>query len=157
MINIEPQVFKKHLSPFLQWLWRYEDFVLKTVRRSEDFSIIEADFSPKSKWLIFLLLKFGITPRLSMLASTRLINIAAIIGAGFHLKKPYKDGDVILRGFEVSCNRPVYYDNSTLIKVTINLLEKRRVKGFYRYKGAFSVGDEEACHKGSIEGYYPAK
>ncbi len=131
----------------------FHDFRIETVCASDDLSSVEVKFIPTIRFLIPIIRLFRSRPRMSLLSTIRLVNIASIIGAGLYLKKERKNGEVIVRDFQVTCKGGIAYDWNSRIKVKVEIADMRESTRFHIYNVRFEVGDS-AQHHGSAKYYY---
>lgn len=105
-------------------------------------------FRPRNRILLPLLAGMANRkPTISTLTSTRLAFISSIICAGYHLKKEKKDGEVILRDFEITCKRPIFYSRDSIISVAATARLLRETEKFHLLTSTFDV--EAGAHYGS--------
>ncbi len=147
---------RKHLSRYLQWLWHFQDYRVRGARhvRSDSGAYVVVEFQPKYSWFYrFAQAVLGRSPRLSLIASIRLANAAAIIAAGAILGKPRKDGEVIAGDLTMRCADPIDCDGSSLLPITVWLTDIRDTPRFKKYCVHFEVGSS-AEHYGQMTHFY---
>jgi hypothetical protein len=92
-------------------------------------------------------------PKLSVLASVRLANIAGIMAAGFVLGKSHKDNEVLEKELQASFSAPLHYDHASRIRVRVTIEDLAESTRFFIYTVRFEIG-EHAEHKGTARCYY---
>ena len=150
---VQPTAYKRHLSPFLQWFWHFQDFRIAEVTSSDDASRFQLHFVPRYGLANFLVDSMRGPLRLSLPATVRLANIAAIIAAGLKFGKAKQDGDVIARDMQISCDSPIVYRHKDTITVTVTIEELGESSRFNIYNARFDVGPN-AEHHGIVKHYY---
>ena len=103
--------YRRHLSPYLQYKWKYNNFKIKSFHLITD-NTFEIIFQPKNRLLLPFMefisrKKNGFA--VSAIVSTRLSFIASIVAAGKFLNKDKKNGEVITSEFHLHCDKPIFY------------------------------------------------
>lgn len=132
--------YKEHLSPALEWRWRFKAFEVIRVEVLNEQSV-RVTFKIKNRILYGLLLKFY--PRgfpISGFDSSRLAFAASIIGAGHALKKSRKDGNVIVRKLEIDYTSPVWFSSEIEVPVDIEISFLKETQKYHLVKSKFSIG-----------------
>lgn len=142
--------FKNHLSPSLLWKWHLQDFIPDKIDPvAEDRLTVR--FRPRFQTLC----RLGgfVTDReafpVTALSSMKLSLIASIIGAGAAYRKDRKDGEVILHEFNQKCRKPLLYQHSSVIPVTVEIDHVRTTEKFSFLRSYFTIGDEMQ-HSGDV-------
>ena len=147
--------YKKHLSPYLQYKWKFNDFWVCDFNSVSDTSFI-VHFKPSYRSLLpiteFIYNKkkgFAV----SAIVSTRLAYIASIIAVGKLLNKPKKDGEVITSEFQMNCDKPIFYKSSSVIKVSIDIEILKQTDKYDLLECKFKIGGDSQ-HHGMTKLYY---
>lgn len=146
--------FNFHLSPTLQWKWRFQDFRITNVGPQPDGSF-RVTFAPKFSAL-FPIVSLVMPTRgpLILISSLRLGCISSIIAAGNALGKTYKDGEVIVKEQALSCLEPVIVHRRVLIDVDVKIDLHGESERYYRMTASFTVGDGKPRHHGTMMMFY---
>jgi len=145
--------FKNHLSRSLIILWWFKDFKIVSVNAISE-NEMDVYFNPRFRFLYFLLgLKYKQGFPISGYSSFRLVFIASIIGAGYTLKKGEKDGEVIVRDFDIEYQAPIMFHYNTLIKVKVKTTILKETENYYKYVTEFTIGGNTE-HYGTTKLYY---
>lgn len=147
---MEESEYKPHLSPFLEGMWRTEEFRIKelTVRENE----AEGIFVPRARHKVILyfrrLKRKILTGKdrpdfLSYFCGERLCGVLAIILAGEYLKKGRKDADVFALEAQMTCRRhlPFTWNGGVYGKVRITNAEE--LDRYHKFEIETVLGDEE--------------
>lgn len=142
--------YTPHLSPFLEGMWRTEEFKIKrlVLRDGE----LEGVFVPRTRHRIILyfrrLRRRLLTGKdrpdfLSLLCGERFVFVLAIILLGKHLSKPHKDADVYALDAQMTCRRhlPFTWDGEVYGKVRITSAEE--LDRYHKFAVDYTLGEEE--------------
>ncbi|NII28104.1 hypothetical protein HB364_23680 [Pseudoflavitalea sp. X16] len=152
-MNTTPFNFKNHQSNSLVFLWWFKDFKISQVIPTGESSVT-VTFRPRFKIIYsFLGLFYKKGFPISGYSSFRLVFIAAIVGAGYTLKKDKKDGEVIVRDFHIEYEKPVMYDAKSKITVNVKIKILKETDKYHLYEALFSIG-ENSQHNGITKLYY---
>lgn len=151
---VHRRVLRRHFSPFLTWVWHFQDFELRAAELQRSTFELKGHFAPRFAPLLHLShLRKARSSRLGLPTSVRLANHAALVAAGLLLRKFRKDGDVIAERFSIRCAEPIYYSGSTRVPVNVRLHSLTESKAFYIYHASFSLG-ERGEHAGELVHHY---
>ena len=145
--------FKNHLSKSLVLLWWFKDFKITGVNPIGETSVA-VTFRPRFKILysiLGILYKQGFP--VSGYSSFRLVFIAAIIGAGYTLKKNKKDGEVIVRDFHIEYEKPIMYGTNSIITVEVKIKIIKETEKYHLFETDFTIG-ENSEHRGTTKLFY---
>jgi hypothetical protein len=147
---MEKAEYKPHLSPFLEGMWKTEEFKIKelAVRGNE----LEGIFVPCGRHKVILyfrrLKRRILTGKdrpdfLSLLCGERFVFVLSIILLGKVLNKPHKDADVFALDAQMTCRRhlPFTWDGEVYGKVRIQSAEE--LERYHKFEIEYALGDEQ--------------
>lgn len=135
--------FKKHLSPSLEWKWKFKSFKVIRAEVIDDDSV-RITFKIKNRLLFGILSLFY--PKgfpVSGFDSSRLAFSASIIAAGHALNKDKKDGHVIVSNMKIDYVSPVWYSVNVEIPVDVDIRIIKKMDDYLVFKSNFSMGDDK--------------
>lgn len=146
--------YRRHFSPFLRWIWHFQDFYLHEVQLSRGTFALQGLFSPRFTPILRLThMKRRQPARLGLPTSVRLANHAALIASGLLLRKDRKDSDVIAEYFDIRCARPILYGPDDSVPIRIELHSLTESMGSFVYHATFALGATSE-HTGRLVHHY---
>lgn len=154
-IEIKREQFRHHLSWYLQFFWHWQDYTITQVWVSTDNKrVFKVYFRPRYGYAYFLIRKIiKRNPRLSLISSVRIANMAAIVAAGLALNKDRKDAEVIAGSLQIRCSKPIDCDGKTPLPAYITLSEFQKNERFIKYHVTFKIG-HNCEHEGDMHHFY---
>ena len=147
---MEKSEYTPHLSPFLEGMWKTEDFKIKSVTRGE--RELEGVFVPKARHKAILYIR-SLKRRIStgkqrpdfmsVLGGERLAYVLAIILLGRFLQKPFKDADVFVLDARTTCRKHLAFtwDGEVFGRVRIKSVEE--MDRYHKFEVEYALGKEE--------------
>ena len=142
--------YAPHLSPFLEGMWRTEEFKIKSLAARD--GKLEGYFVPKIRHRVRLYLR-RLKRRfqtgkdrpdfLSYFCGERLGSVLAIVLLGKYLNKDHKDADVFALESQLSCRRHLVFSYKGEIYGKVGIKSVEELDRYHKFEVEYVLGEEE--------------